>query len=112
MQAQQRLSGTLSGDKNEILFSQFGVNYNNEPEIYRKGTVLVKKSRSARLPRKTYAKAKEQLLESESLNDNEEHIMEMYCDIIGDQFWNDYPHLMGDAKAVGHATSKVTNKSS
>ena len=29
--AQERLKGTVSGDKNEILFSEFGVNYNNEP---------------------------------------------------------------------------------
>ena len=33
--------GTLAGDKNEILFSQFHINYNDEPQMYRKGTVLV-----------------------------------------------------------------------
>ena len=33
--------GTVSADKNELLFSEFGVNYNDLPEIYRKGTVLV-----------------------------------------------------------------------
>lgn len=33
--------GTLAGDKNEILFSEFNINYNNEPLMYRKGTVLV-----------------------------------------------------------------------
>ncbi|KAF2865114.1 Thg1 C terminal domain-containing protein [Massariosphaeria phaeospora] len=38
--AEQELSGTVSSDKNEILFSRFGVNYNNEPEIFRKGSVL------------------------------------------------------------------------
>jgi tRNA(His) guanylyltransferase len=30
----------LSADKNEILFSRFGINYNNEPEMYRKGSVV------------------------------------------------------------------------
>ena len=30
--AQERLKGTFSNDKNEILFSEFGINYNNEPE--------------------------------------------------------------------------------
>ena len=34
------LQGTLSSDKNEILFSEFGVNYNNEPAMFRKGTVI------------------------------------------------------------------------
>lgn len=33
--------GTLAGDKNEILFSEFNINYNNEPLMYRKGTVLI-----------------------------------------------------------------------
>jgi tRNA(His) guanylyltransferase len=31
-EAQEKLKGTFSNDKNEILFSQFGINYNNEPE--------------------------------------------------------------------------------
>ena len=30
----------MAADKNEILFKRFGVNYNNELEIYKKGTVL------------------------------------------------------------------------
>lgn len=33
--------GTLAADKNEILFSEFNINYNNEPLMYRKGTVLI-----------------------------------------------------------------------
>lgn len=32
--------GTVSADKNEILFKRFGINYNNEEEIYKKGSVL------------------------------------------------------------------------
>ena len=31
----------MSSDKNELLFSEFGINYNNLPEMYRKGTTLV-----------------------------------------------------------------------
>ncbi|KAL5417743.1 hypothetical protein PMIN06_005481 [Paraphaeosphaeria minitans] len=38
--AEKELSGTVSGDKNEILFKRFGINYNNEPEIFKKGSVL------------------------------------------------------------------------
>lgn len=30
----------MSSDKNEILFKRFGINYNNEEEIYKKGSVL------------------------------------------------------------------------
>lgn len=32
--------GTLAANKNEILFSRFGINYNKELEIFRKGSVI------------------------------------------------------------------------
>ena len=35
------LQDTDSAGKNEILFSQFSVNYNNEPQMFRKGSVLI-----------------------------------------------------------------------
>lgn len=41
-QAEQRLMGTVASDKNEILFKECGVNYNNESEMYKKGTIIVR----------------------------------------------------------------------
>ena len=38
-QAHEALKGTLSKDKNELLFSKFSINYNNEPEVFRRGTI-------------------------------------------------------------------------
>lgn len=38
--AESKLCGTVSADKNEILFKEFGINYNNEPEIFKKGSIL------------------------------------------------------------------------
>lgn len=38
--AEKELQGTFSSDKNELLFSRFGINYNNEPEMFKKGTVI------------------------------------------------------------------------
>lgn len=35
-----RWQGTLAADKNEILFSRFKINYNNEPELFKKGSVI------------------------------------------------------------------------
>jgi hypothetical protein len=35
-----RTQGTYAADKNEILFSKFGINYNNEPELCKKGSVV------------------------------------------------------------------------
>lgn len=34
------MQGTVSSDKNEILFKRFGINYNNEDEMFKKGSVL------------------------------------------------------------------------
>lgn len=39
--AEKALSGTLSKDKNELLFSRFGVNYTTLPAVFRKASVLI-----------------------------------------------------------------------
>ncbi|KAF8715692.1 hypothetical protein HU200_026634 [Digitaria exilis] len=39
-EAHEILKGTLSKDKNELLFQQFQMNYNNEPAIFRKGSCI------------------------------------------------------------------------
>jgi tRNA(His) guanylyltransferase len=40
-EAQAKLKGSNAEFKNELLFSQFGINYNNLPAIYRKGSILI-----------------------------------------------------------------------
>jgi len=40
--AHERLKGSESKDKNEILFTEFKINYNDLPEIYKKGTILIR----------------------------------------------------------------------
>lgn len=40
-EAQQRVNTLSKGDKNELLFSEFSINYNNLPPMHRKGTVIV-----------------------------------------------------------------------
>ncbi|EFA86333.1 tRNA-histidine guanylyltransferase 1 [Heterostelium album PN500] len=42
-EAELELRGTLSEQKNEILFSRFAINYNNLPQMYRKGSVIYRK---------------------------------------------------------------------
>ncbi|BGP31295.1 tRNA-His guanylyltransferase [Rhodotorula toruloides] len=41
VEAEQELSGTISSQKQEILFSQFGINYNNLEPMYRKGSLVI-----------------------------------------------------------------------
>lgn len=40
-QATEKLSGTYSSDKHDIMFLDYKINYNNELEQFKKGTVLV-----------------------------------------------------------------------
>lgn len=40
-QAHETLKGTVSAQKNEILFSRFGINYERLPAMFRKGTTIV-----------------------------------------------------------------------
>ena len=44
------MKGTVAADKNGILFSRFGINYNNEPEMYRKGSVVFREVRLLKPP--------------------------------------------------------------
>ena len=40
--AHEKLKGSFAKDKHEILFSNYGINYNVEPEIYKRGTILIR----------------------------------------------------------------------
>ncbi|KRX37645.1 putative tRNA(His) guanylyltransferase [Trichinella murrelli] len=68
-EAEKRLCGSSAADKNEILFSQFNTNYNNEPDIFRKGTVLYR-------------------------NVDGETVNTFHGSIIDDQFWQSNVHLL------------------
>ncbi|XP_072032326.1 probable tRNA(His) guanylyltransferase [Amphiura filiformis] len=126
--AEARLRGTFSGDKNEILFSECDTNYNNEPEFYRKGTVLMwdkyvykvdvitpsNKDGAGTSTTKSKGTKHEPQAESSKksksvTNQNAPFkvggihtglrtkpiVVCDHCDIIGDQFWLDHPHILG-----------------
>lgn len=80
-QAEEALRGTLSSDKNEILFQEFNMNYNNGPEMFRKGTSLVRK-----------------LIVNANSGKTIHVVIPLYCDIISNKFWNDNPEIMGLGK--------------
>lgn len=69
-QAENRLCGSFSSDKNEILFKEFGINYNNEPAIFKKGTILLKK----KIKHPTHQKMRQV-------------IVPLHEDLIKDKFW-------------------------
>jgi len=79
-EAQERLKGTLSGDKNEILYSEFDINYNKEPPQMKKGTTIIKKKTEIPMENGgTKVRTKQ---------------VELDCDIIGDEFWKENSHLL------------------
>ncbi|XP_059159345.1 probable tRNA(His) guanylyltransferase [Physella acuta] len=85
-ESQERLKGTLSGDKNEILFSEFNINYNNLPELYRKGSVLIRPKNRAGV---------------DTVNSTNSVIL--HTDIIGKSFWEEYPYIL-DPKVLSYSS--------
>jgi tRNA(His) guanylyltransferase len=81
-QAQERLKGTFAKDKNEILFAEYGINYNNEPAICRKGTILLFEHESNGTS-KNAEKRKRQA-----------GIKQVHVDLIKDEFWQSHPFLL------------------
>ncbi|XP_058811013.1 probable tRNA(His) guanylyltransferase [Topomyia yanbarensis] len=80
-EAEKRLRGTLSSDKNEILFQEFKINYNNEPEMFRKGTILMRKRVSIGGRNLTF-------------------IVPVFEDMIGEDFWIRHPELLDDKSKI------------
>lgn len=89
-QAEEELRGSASSDKHEILFSKFSINYNNEPEIYKKGTIIVREMEGEEVPKEPLTQRQMQRL----MKKNKMWISQLHVDIIKDTFWNDRPWLL------------------
>lgn len=90
-EAENRLIGTISSDKNEILFKEFGINYNNELEIFKKGTVLVREYEGNDENLKDLTARQKQRRDKKKRKTS---IHEHHRDIIGDEFWTERPYLL------------------
>jgi len=115
-QANERLKGTLSADKNELLFSEFNTNYNSIPELFRKGTVLIRprdstehqtigaESQSIEDQKEDPSNKKEEKDNSKKGANNQGSSASkkterglsvmLHCDIIGKQFWIERPNIL------------------
>lgn len=83
--AEERLRGTLSADKNEILFSEFGLNYNSVDPMLRKGTILLRKPVSYRFG--TSPESGEKIV-------TRKLIVPFHTDLIRDEFWRTHAELL------------------
>ena len=82
--------GTVSKAKHEILFSRFGINYNDIAERYKKGSVLVREPvildteiPGVAQPQEGKKKSKPTMV-----------VTPYHCDIIGDALWAAHPSLL------------------
>ena len=91
--ATKRLDGTISSDKNEILFRDYGINYNNELEQFKKGTVLYLNS-FPKKPSKVQKKLKYLSLDEEKQSKEEIKIFIENTNIIDDKFWDEHKELL------------------
>jgi len=89
-QAEQKLKGTLSGDKNELLFSEFDMNYNNEHPMFRKGSTLVWETYEEKVA-KTDVRG---VNTDEFLVRERKRVAELFVDIIGQEFWDKHPNVL------------------
>lgn len=80
----------MAADKNELLFSLFGINYNNEPVLFRKGTILLRK-----------------LSKSPSDEKLRQVVLAVSEDMIRDKFWQENSEILGLKSPKVHNTTEV-----
>ncbi|KAK6299248.1 hypothetical protein J4Q44_G00307580 [Coregonus suidteri] len=98
-QAEDRLKGTLAADKNEIMFSEFDINYNKEPLVHRKGTTLIWEKLEETVTKTVMLPNEEKEEEEEEevpVTRTRRRVSAHHCDVIGDQFWEEHPHILED----------------
>ncbi|KAK4937920.1 tRNA-His guanylyltransferase [Elasticomyces elasticus] len=105
-EAEEYLKGTVSADKNEILWSRFGINYNNEAEVFRKGSVVfreyalesVKDDRDEKIEGDGASGTREQQLSKTQMEKmrktrQKAKVVVRHVDIIRDEFWVQRPWI-------------------
>lgn len=81
-EAHEILKGTLSKDKNELLFQRFQMNYNNEPAMFRKGSC-------------TYRQKVEEIAtveDSKNVTTERWDVTVAHVD-MGPEFWREHPYI-------------------
>ncbi|KAK6338819.1 tRNA-His guanylyltransferase, variant 2 [Orbilia brochopaga] len=114
-EAGETLAGTFAKDKHEILFSRFGINYNNEDAMYRKGSVVYRNYGA--IPESTEDEKGDEAQEGEPATSSKQPLEAMkgksrsqqkreakklakaeivieHVDIIKDEFWEKRPWIV------------------
>jgi tRNA(His) guanylyltransferase len=114
--AENELQGSLSSQKHDILFLRYGINYNNEPEMFRKGSVVFREyglenagklngdenrrikqdselEQSTDIPEETVMPSKTQAEKLRKARAKARVVVE-HVDIIQDEFWDKRPWIL------------------
>ncbi|GFS31290.1 probable tRNA(His) guanylyltransferase [Trichonephila inaurata madagascariensis] len=83
-EAEEKIRYTVSAEKNEILFSQFSINYNKEKEQFKKGTFIIR------------SKVHKQVVMIDDYFEEEEGLYLSFIDVIGNKFWQNNPHILSE----------------
>lgn len=112
-EAEKELRGSLSKDKNEILWARFGINYNFEDEMYKKGSVVTRvleekaagdeehdleKLNGEKQKNKVANPLSKTQLEKEKKRKMKARIVVEHVDLIGNGFWEERPYLLATSK--------------
>ncbi|CAO3682494.1 unnamed protein product [Umbelopsis vinacea] len=87
-EAEEKLRGTFSKDKHEILYTEFNINYNALAPVYRKGSVIIRQETEVK---SISPKTGEEVVRLKRLP------VVIHDDIIGDQFWKHHPELLASS---------------
>lgn len=86
---QKALQGTSTAEKNEIMF-QRGINYNNLPAMYRKGSIITWVVQGECCP------SREDGREFKEMRKMKRVLQICHDDIIREKFWEQYPHILSE----------------
>ncbi len=79
------LQKTQAAEKNEILFRDFNINYNNEPEIFRRGSVILKRDVEVSVLDKRTGESKKR---------KKRKVVIVHEDMVASEFWLNNAHLL------------------
>eukprot|EP00730_Choanoeca_flexa_P018522 TRINITY_DN9008_c0_g1_i1.p1 TRINITY_DN9008_c0_g1~~TRINITY_DN9008_c0_g1_i1.p1 ORF type:complete len:332 (+),score=81.29 TRINITY_DN9008_c0_g1_i1:60-1055(+) len=102
--AEKRLNGTFSKDKNEILFSEFGINYNNEPAINRRGTILHWTSQEEVVVKKGVKSKTDATPVTRRITRERLVVEAIHCDLLKEEFWQLHADVFVPESAIEPAS--------
>ncbi|CCG82949.1 putative TRNAHis guanylyltransferase [Taphrina deformans PYCC 5710] len=88
-EAEEVLRGTVAAQKNELLWRDYGVNYNDEAEMYKKGSILL-----YNLGERAGDGASKTSRLREEKRRRKEGVSVVHVDLIQESFWLRYPHIL------------------